>query len=84
VVDDGRGSKPLDPAEVLRERREQEFAPESIGKLTRPVEIQVWERRVRTRFAFLADLDEAEQRWATCNARDRGEVQAACQAGGFG
>ena len=84
VVDDGRGSKPLDPAEVLRERREQEFAPESIGKLTRPVEIQTWERRVRTRFAFLADLDEAEQRWAACNARDRGEVLGACQSGGFG
>jgi predicted nucleotidyltransferase component of viral defense system len=34
VVDEGRGTGPLDPADILTERREQDFAPESIGKLT--------------------------------------------------
>jgi predicted nucleotidyltransferase component of viral defense system len=53
VVDDGRGDGPLDPADVLAERREQDFAPESIGKLTQPVDLVGWERRVRQRFTFL-------------------------------
>ena len=37
VVDDRRGDGPLDPADVLTERREQDFASESIGMLTQPV-----------------------------------------------
>lgn len=82
VVDDRRGSKPLDPSDVLRERKETEFEPESIGKLTRPIDIAMWERRVRRRFGFLADLNEDEQRWATCNPRHRFEVERACGAGG--
>jgi hypothetical protein len=77
VVDDGRGGKPLDPADVLKPRKESDFAPESIGKLTQPVDIPAWERRVRERFGFLADLDETERRWAACDPRHRGEIDQA-------
>ena len=83
VVDDGRGDGPLDPADVLAERREQDFAPESIGKLTQPVDLVGWERRVRQRFTFLVDLDDDERRWAACDPRHRREIEAALGAGGI-
>jgi hypothetical protein len=83
VVDDGRGNGPLDPADVLTERREQDFAPESIGKLTQPVDLVGWERTVRRRFTFLTNLDDDEQRWAACDPRHRRQVEAALAAGGF-
>ena len=83
IVDDGRGHKPADPAEVLRPRSSTDFAPESIGKLTRPVDVDGWERHVRQRFAFLADLDEDEQRWIRCDPRHRHEIDTAIHAGGF-
>jgi hypothetical protein len=38
---------------------------------------------VRTRFAFLADLNDDERRWARCDERDRAEVDRAITAGGF-
>jgi predicted nucleotidyltransferase component of viral defense system len=77
VVDDGRGVRPLDPANLLRPRRERDFAPDSIGVLIRPLELARWEERVRTRFQFLADLDDDERRWSTCDERLRREVEAA-------
>ncbi|MCU1363184.1 MAG: hypothetical protein JWM55_1012 [Acidimicrobiaceae bacterium] len=77
VVDDNRGSGPLDPADVLTERREQDFARESIGKLTQPVNLAEWERTVRRRFSFLVDLDEEERRWVACDPRHRSEVESA-------
>ena len=77
VVDDKRGTKPLDPDDVLRPRRERDYRPDSIGALTRPIEIVAWETRVRTRFQFLADLDEHERRWATCDERHRDEIETA-------
>jgi len=80
VVDDGRGDRPLDPHDVLRERRPQDFVPDSIGVLTRPVELARWEARVRARFQFLANLDENERRWAACDARHRREVEDALAA----
>lgn len=83
VVEDERGNGPLDPANVLTERREQDFAPDSIGKLTQPVDLAGWERRVRQRFPFLADLDPDERRWVACDPRHRREVDAALAAGGF-
>jgi hypothetical protein len=83
VVDDRRGNGPLSSADVLTERREQDFAPESIGILTQPVDIPGWERRVRQRFGFLADLDDDERRWAACDPRHRREVDASLAAGGF-
>jgi predicted nucleotidyltransferase component of viral defense system len=83
VVDDGRGSGPLDPADVLTERSEQDFAPGSIGKLTQPVDLVAWERLVRQRFRFLADLDDDERRWIACDPRHRREIEAALTTGGF-
>jgi hypothetical protein len=83
VVDDGRGEKPLDPVDVLVTRTERDFAPESIGKLTRPVDLVGWERRVRSRFRFLAALDDDERRWSVCDPRHRYQVDRAIRAGGF-
>lgn len=83
VNDDDRGTGPLDPADVLTERREQDFELESIGVLTQPVDLVGWERTVRQRFTFLADLDVDELRWAQCDPRHRREVDAALAAGGF-
>jgi hypothetical protein len=79
VVDDGRGDRPLEP-NVLRVRRARDFVPDSIGVLTRPVEIERWEARVRTRFQFLAELDEDERRWAECSERHRREIEDALAA----
>lgn len=83
VIDDRRGGRPLDPSDILTPRRERDFAPESIGVLTQPIDIERWERRVRTRFQFLADLDVDERRWATCDPRDRLAVENAISHGGL-
>lgn len=83
VVDDGRGNPPVNPDDILQPRRERDFSPDSLGKLTHPVDIAAWEGHVRARFAFLADLDDDERRWARCDARDRTEVEHAIAAGGF-
>lgn len=83
VVDDGRGERPLDPLDVLREKRERDFAPESIGVLTQPADIEGWERTTRNRFQFLADLDEYELTWTRCDPRDRGSVETAIAQGGI-
>lgn len=83
VVDDRRGSGPLDPAEVLTKKTERDFTPESIGVLTQSVDVSGWERRVRERFAFLAALDDDEQRWSLCDPRHRHEIEAAILGGGF-
>ena len=74
VVDDKRGNKPLEANDVLRRRTETDYQPESIGTLTRPADIPGWEQIVRTRFAFLADLDAEERQWARCDPRDRRAV----------
>jgi uncharacterized protein len=42
VIDDGRGRKPLNPEDVLHTRKQSDFAPESIGKLTQPVDLLGW------------------------------------------
>lgn len=83
VVDDGRGTRPVDPNDVLQPRQERDFRPDSLGTLTHPVDIPAWERHVRARFEFLADLDDDERRWARCDERDRAEVDRALVAGGF-
>jgi predicted nucleotidyltransferase component of viral defense system len=83
VIDDRRGDRPLDAAQVLNVRRNRDFEPESIGKLTQPVDMGGWERRVRERFTFLVDLDSDEIRWATCDPRHRREVEAALATRGF-
>jgi len=77
VVVDGRGTKPIDPAEVLRARDASEFRQEDIGYLTKPVRLDVWIAAVRTRYAFLSPLDADELRWAECNVRHLHEVNTA-------
>jgi hypothetical protein len=65
---------------MLHHRRERDYQPDSIDALSRPVDIAAWEARVRTRFQFLAELDDDERRWATCDERHRREVAAALEA----
>jgi uncharacterized protein len=76
VVRDGRGSKPLDPEQILCERSPRNFDREDVGYLTQPVRMTEWIKTVRTRYAFLSDLSADERRWATCNARDSHEVDS--------
>ena len=77
VVDDHRGIKPLDPADVLTEKSEKDFRPDSIGVLTQPIDIVGWERKARQRFQFLGDLHPDEQQWALCDPRDRHKIEDA-------
>lgn len=77
VVVDGRGSKPVDPTEVLRPRTTQDFRSEDIGYLTRPVRMDEWIATVRARYAFIAELDANERGWAACNERDLYAVEDA-------
>lgn len=77
VVDDGLGDAPFDTDQVLRQRAEREFQPEAIGYLTTPVDIQRWAATIATRFAFLRDLDDFEQRVARCSRVDDWEVRQA-------
>lgn len=83
VIDDHRGHRPLDPADVLTRKTEKDFAPESLGVLTQPVDVPGWERNVRNRFAFLAHLDDEERRWAQCDPRHRRDIDLAIASGGF-
>ena len=80
VVDDGLGSRPFDPQDIVRLRRETEFQPEAIGYLTTPVDIPAWVAVVRRRFKFLVDLDDFEQRVAQCNRADEWDVRQAIAA----
>jgi uncharacterized protein len=83
VVNDGRGSPPVDPTDVLTQRPASTFKQESIGLLVDPAEIPRWEAQVRTRYSFLDNLDPDELRWAICSPRDTYEVgQALATIGG--
>ncbi len=57
-----------------------EFGPvqarSSVEFARRPL-VRPPERLVRTRFQFLADLDDNERRWAGCDHRHREEIEAA-------
>lgn len=83
VVEDRRGAKPLLGSDVLTRREVKDFPAAAIGVLTQALDIAGWEARVRSRFGFLATMDEQEQRWAECNARDHDEVLKHLAAGGF-
>lgn len=77
IVVDRRGDKPIDPADVLAARTAKDFRREDIGYLTKPVRIDQWIGTVRSRYAFLSDLDDEERRWAECSERDLYEVEKA-------
>jgi hypothetical protein len=80
IIDDRRGEGPVSPNDVLAPRKVSDFKPVPIGSLTQPVAIEEWEQRVRSRFTFLADLDDDERRWAMCDHRHRDEIDAAIAA----
>lgn len=71
VVDDGLGSRPFDPAEIVADIDLRRLPPEDIGLLTQPVEPAVWLERVRERYAFVTALDDDEKRIVVCNPQDR-------------
>ncbi len=77
VVDDGLGTPPFDPEDVLRPRGEGEFRPEAIGYLTTPVDIGGWTRAVERRYSFLRDMDEFECRAAKCSRGEAWQVRQA-------
>jgi predicted nucleotidyltransferase component of viral defense system len=74
VVNDGLGTRPFDPAEIVSDIDARSLPSEDIGLLTQPVDPAGWLTRVRARYAFVTDLDEIEQRIARCNSGDRYEV----------
>ena len=73
-MDDGLGTKPFDPAEIVADIDARRLPPEDIGLLTQPVDPVAWLARVRSRYAFVTPLDEVEKRVARCNPGDRYEV----------
>jgi hypothetical protein len=80
IVDDQLARGPINPSDVLSEREETVFMAEQIGYLTKPVDIPGWERRVRSRFGFLARLDDDERRWAGASPADRWNALQAVKA----
>lgn len=77
ITVDGRGTKPIDPHDVLAPRTAHDFSPEDIGYLTKPVRIADWIATVRSRYEFLTDLESDERRWVACNERDHYDVDQA-------
>jgi len=73
VVRDGLGRAPLDPAEVVADVGR--LPQEDIGLLTQPVDPVSWLKFVRERYAFVIDLDDAEQRVVRCSPGDDYVVQ---------
>jgi predicted nucleotidyltransferase component of viral defense system len=71
VVDDGLGTRPFDPAEIVADIDVRKLPPEDIGLLTQPVDPAAWLANVRERYAFVTDLDNEEKQIAACNPRDR-------------
>jgi predicted nucleotidyltransferase component of viral defense system len=74
VVNDGIGTRPFDPAEIVADIDVRRLPAEDIGLLTQPVDPVAWLARVRARYAFLTKLDNPEERVARCNPGDRYDV----------
>lgn len=74
VVDDGLGSAPFDPEEVVADIDVTRLPPEDIGLLTQPVKPKAWFAAVRTRYQFVTALDDLERELARCNPGDRWQV----------
>lgn len=76
VVESGLGDGPFDLArEILGPRSSADFPTEDIGVLTGKVDIDLWIKQVRDRFAFLGEASEDELRWGRCDPRDAYEVR---------
>lgn len=80
VVQDGLGTRPFDPAEIIVAADPRSFVPEDIGLLTRPVDPEKWLAYVRDRYAFVTALDDIERVVARCNPGDRYQVTQLVQA----
>ncbi len=74
VVDDGLGTRPFDPDEIVADIEIRRLPSEDIGLLTQPVEPAVWLARVRARYAFVTTLDDVEKGVIACNSGDRYSV----------
>lgn len=74
VVDDGLGTKPFDPDEIVADIDLRRLPPEDIGLLTQPVEPAAWLARVRARYGFVTALDDVEKGVLACNPGDRYSV----------
>lgn len=77
VNEDGLGTAPFVPGDVLSPRRAEDFDPEAIGYLTTPVDLDRWIRSVGSRYGFLEHLDDFEIQVSTCSKADRWAVQQA-------
>jgi predicted nucleotidyltransferase component of viral defense system len=71
VVEDGLGTKPFDPNEIVDEVEIRRLPSEDIGLLTQPVDPAAWLARVRVRYRFVTELDDVEIGVTACNQRDR-------------
>lgn len=71
VVEEGLGEGPFDPEDILRHRDPDEFEPEAIGYLTRPVDMREWIALVRERFRFLRELDDGQRLICRCSRGDK-------------
>lgn len=80
VVDDGLGTSPFDPAEIIADIDVTKLPSEDIGLLTQPVEPERWLAKVRERFAFVVNLDDEERRVSACNPGDRYAVSQFVEA----
>jgi hypothetical protein len=80
VVDDGLGTRPFDPAEIVADIDLRQLAPEDIGLLTQPVEPALWRARVRDRYAFVTCLNDEQRQIARCNPGDRYAVSKLVEA----
>ncbi len=74
VVNDGLGTRPFDPHEIIADIDIRQLPPEDIGLLTQPVDPAAWLARVRTRYGFVTALDNVEKGVAACNPGDRYSV----------
>ena len=71
VVEDGLGTKPFDPNEIVDEVEIRRLPSEDIGLLAQPVDPAAWLARVRVRYRFVTELDDVEIGVTACNQRDR-------------
>ncbi|HTU38273.1 MAG TPA: nucleotidyl transferase AbiEii/AbiGii toxin family protein [Acidimicrobiales bacterium] len=80
VVNDGLGSRPFDPAEIVAGIDANRMPSEDIGLLTRPVEPAKWMAHIRTRYVFVTNLDDEERSIARCNPGDSYKVSRLVEA----
>ena len=77
IVLEKRGSGPIEPDQVLKERYADEFLREDIGFLVGNIDIPAWIASVQNRYSFLKALDDEECQWSMCNPRDKHSVSQA-------